>query len=113
VDDSNFRILYWWKDNQRSYPVLSKMARDLLAIPTSTVASESAFNTRGRVLDIFRTSLTPRIVKALICAQDWLRMSNEPLIIEENLLALEAMEEGSYSTFTTIIYYNCFLCLFF
>ncbi|KAK5812036.1 hypothetical protein PVK06_027431 [Gossypium arboreum] len=60
----------------------------------STIASESAFSTRGRVLDSFRTYLTPRLVKALICTQDWIFASHDPIMIEETLLALENMEEG-------------------
>jgi len=54
----------------------------------STVASEAAFSSRGRLLHYFRTSMTPRMVEALICAQDWLRKSHGPLIVEENFLDL-------------------------
>jgi hypothetical protein len=43
-------ILQWWKVNSSKYPMLSKMARDILAIPASTVPSESAFSTGGRVV---------------------------------------------------------------
>ncbi|KAK1407656.1 hypothetical protein QVD17_39277 [Tagetes erecta] len=71
------------------YPVLAKMARDIFSIPVSTVASESAFSTGGRVLDSFQTSLTPKMVEALVCAQDWLHeMEN----MEEDLKDL-AMEQ--------------------
>ncbi|KAK2376096.1 zinc finger BED domain-containing protein RICESLEEPER [Trifolium repens] len=49
------------------------MARDILAIPVSTVSSESAFSTGGRVLDSFRSSLNSNTVEALICAQNWIR----------------------------------------
>ena len=66
----------------------------MLAIPVSTVASECTFSTGGHVLDSFRTSLTPRIVKAFICAQDWLRSSNTPLKVEENIFELEKLEQG-------------------
>ena len=49
------------------------MVRDILAIPVSTVASESAFSTTGRVLDDFHNNLSPNTVEALICTQDWFR----------------------------------------
>ncbi|KAK9677040.1 hypothetical protein RND81_11G118100 [Saponaria officinalis] len=94
-DDSKFDLLGWWKDSSvRRYPILANMAKDVLAMPVSTVASESAFSTGGRVLDFFRTSLTPRMVEALICCQDWLRKSHGPLMIEENILELEVLEES-------------------
>ncbi|KAL4388635.1 hypothetical protein GQ457_09G019360 [Hibiscus cannabinus] len=84
----------WWSGSQMRYPILAQMARDMLAIPISTVASKSAFSTGVRVLDSFRTSLTPRIAEALICSQDLLRQSQGSLIIEENLLELEELEDG-------------------
>ena len=37
------------------------------AIPAITVASESAFSTRGRILDPFRSSLSCKTVETLIC----------------------------------------------
>ncbi|XP_073138750.1 kunitz trypsin inhibitor 5-like [Henckelia pumila] len=46
------------------------MARDILAVPVSTVASEAAFSTGGHVLYAFRSSLSAKIVQSLICAQD-------------------------------------------
>ncbi|CAN1347520.1 Putative AC9 transposase [Linum perenne] len=52
------------------------MARDVLAVPISSAASESAFSNGGRVLSNFRSSLTPAIVEALICAEDWLRSTS-------------------------------------
>ncbi|XP_031097181.1 zinc finger BED domain-containing protein RICESLEEPER 2-like [Ipomoea triloba] len=81
---------------KQRFPILSKLARDVLAIPISTVASESAFSTSGRVLDPFKSSLTPKIVEALVCTQDWLRQPNTPLCIEENLEDLERFEKVLY-----------------
>ncbi|XP_074333362.1 zinc finger BED domain-containing protein RICESLEEPER 4-like [Apium graveolens] len=85
-------VLQWWKDNKHIYPTLAKLASDVLPIPVSTVALESAFSSGCRVLDSFRTSLTPRMVEALICAQDWLRTTKQPFIVEESLLKLEKLE---------------------
>ncbi|KAL8170406.1 hypothetical protein V2J09_022210 [Rumex salicifolius] len=95
ADVEDFNILNWWRDNQKRYPILSKMARDVLAIPVTSVASESAFSTGGRVLDSFRTSLTPKMVEVLICTQDWKRKTNARVMVEESLIVLEQMEEGS------------------
>ncbi|XP_055960801.1 zinc finger BED domain-containing protein RICESLEEPER 2-like [Mercurialis annua] len=94
ANDASFDILRWWTLNSERFPVLSRMARDILAVQVSTVASESAFSTGGRVLDDFRSCLTPKIVEALVCIQDWLRDPSKPVSIEESLEELEQHEEG-------------------
>ena len=66
----SFDILDKWKLNASKYPILSKMARDILAIPISIIAFESPFSTSGRILDAFRRSLSPKIVEALVCSQN-------------------------------------------
>ncbi|XP_050238288.1 zinc finger BED domain-containing protein RICESLEEPER 2-like [Mercurialis annua] len=92
-NDDAFDVLNWWKQNAARFPILSRMARDILVVPISTVASESAFSTSGRVLDCFRSSLTPRIVETLVCTQYWLRAETIPLVVEENLDELEPFEQ--------------------
>uniref|UniRef100_A0A803MDY9 HAT C-terminal dimerisation domain-containing protein n=1 Tax=Chenopodium quinoa TaxID=63459 RepID=A0A803MDY9_CHEQI len=89
----SFDALDWWKNRGERYPIVALMAKDVLAIPVSTVASESAFSTGGRVLDPFRSSLSSNMVEALICAQDWLRNTRGPLVVEENLEDIERIEE--------------------
>ena len=74
------------------------MASDVLAIPIFVVASESAFSIEGCVLDQFRSSLTSRIVQALICVQDWLRASKMELSVEEKWVNLEEFKSGKLST---------------
>ena len=64
-------VLQFWKHNQFRYHELAAMARDILSIPISTVASESAFSVGGKVLDQYRSSLKPDIVEAIICSKDW------------------------------------------
>ncbi|KAH0636460.1 hypothetical protein KY289_036375 [Solanum tuberosum] len=91
-DSDGFDILMWWKVNEPRFPILAEMVRDVLTISISSVASECAFSTGGRVLDPFRSSLTPKLVQSLICVQDWLRSEPFPINIEEDLEYLEQLE---------------------
>lgn len=38
-DEFNFDILSWWKLNAPEYPTLSKISRDVLVVPVTSVAS--------------------------------------------------------------------------
>jgi hypothetical protein len=71
-DDENFDILGWWKASGLKYPIMQMIARDFLAIPISTVASESSFSTSGRILTPHRSRLRSDTLEALMCVQDWL-----------------------------------------
>lgn len=88
----NFDILNWWKVNSSKYPTLGLIAKDVLAMPVSTVASESAFSTGGRILNNYRSSLTPKTVEALISTQNWFRATPLTTDIEELLEEFEKME---------------------
>ncbi|GJV30423.1 zinc finger BED domain-containing protein RICESLEEPER 2-like protein [Tanacetum coccineum] len=68
----DFDILLWWKLRAAKYPVLQAIARDILAIPVSTVASESVFSASGRLISLHRSRLHPNTIEALMCAQSWL-----------------------------------------
>jgi hypothetical protein len=59
ISTENFKILDWWKMAGTRYPTLRKIARDIYAIPVTTIASESVFSTSGRVLSEHRSQLTP------------------------------------------------------
>ena len=63
ADTKEFDILAWWKSNASNYPILTEITHDILAIHISFIASESTFSTGGYVLDSFRSSLSPIIVK--------------------------------------------------
>jgi hypothetical protein len=105
-EDNKFDILGWWKVNSSRFPVLAHLARDVLPIPVSTVASESVFNTSGRILNDFRTSLTPFMVEALVCTQDWLRRTT-PINIQEDMEQLAELEKGNHCFILFIILYSC------
>jgi hypothetical protein len=70
---AKLNILDWWKANYVRFPHLSQLVQTILMAPMTSVASESAFSTSGRILDDFRSRLSPATLEALICAQDWLR----------------------------------------
>ncbi|KAL6213535.1 hypothetical protein ACLB2K_012982 [Fragaria x ananassa] len=70
-DGLEFNILGWWRSHEEVYHVLSLIARDLLSVPASTVASEAAFSVGGRVVSEKRASLSPSTIQALICFKDW------------------------------------------
>ncbi|XP_031250241.1 zinc finger BED domain-containing protein RICESLEEPER 2-like [Pistacia vera] len=53
--------------NALKYPILSRMARDILAIPITTVASKATFCAGSRVIDTYRSSLSPETVEMLLC----------------------------------------------
>ncbi|XP_072087004.1 zinc finger BED domain-containing protein RICESLEEPER 2-like [Arachis hypogaea] len=71
-NEHDFDILNWWKSNGAKFPTLQAIARDFLAIPISTVASESSFSTGGRFVTPHRSRLRPDTLEALMCNQDWL-----------------------------------------
>ena len=52
------------------------MAHDILAIQVSIVPFESIFSIAKKVISPMRSSLSPRIIKSLICLKDWLHARN-------------------------------------
>ena len=108
-DDDKFDVLSWWKNNSGKYRVLSLLARDLLAIPISTVASESTFSMGRRVLDPFRSSLSPKTMEALICTKDWIRDSPTPINLRDAMDEVEKLakvEDGNISYFLFLFSYK-------
>ncbi|WOK93376.1 zinc finger BED domain-containing protein RICESLEEPER 2-like [Canna indica] len=73
------------------YDLLKEYKNLLQTESGHSIASESAFSASTRVLDPFRSSLTPKVVESLICAHDWLRKSNR-LNVEEDLTDVEKFE---------------------
>ncbi|KAH0983117.1 hypothetical protein GBA52_010294 [Prunus armeniaca] len=48
--------------------------KDIFAFRSSMVASENVFSLDKRIVDPFRSSLTPKMVEVLVCTHDWLRV---------------------------------------
>ncbi|KAB2045172.1 hypothetical protein ES319_D01G141800v1 [Gossypium barbadense] len=71
--NSQIDVLDYWSKSLVRYNELSLLARDLLAIPISNVASESAFSMDKKVITPLKSSLTPKTVQAVVCLDDWMR----------------------------------------
>jgi len=68
-----FNALDWWKANTLKNRILSKLVRDILLIPITTVSSESTFSASGRVVDPHRFKLSTETVQMLLCGANWVR----------------------------------------
>lgn len=94
VDHDDYDVLKYWQSQLVSYPVLAVLARDVLTIPITSVASESAFSMGARTLSKYRSALLPKNVEILVTTQNWLHGYEE---IEENVLEIgnEPQNESS------------------
>lgn len=67
----DFNALSWWRSASAKYPVLSKMARNLLGIPLSVATSYEAFYTEPREADERIIRSGPKMMNALMCTKSW------------------------------------------
>lgn len=88
-NDTLFDILNWIKANLYRYPCLSQMEKDVLSIPVSIVKSESVFSTGSGVFNPYKSSLKPKAVKTLICAQNILQSPQTTIDLREMLKRLK------------------------
>ena len=62
-------VLSWWKSN----PNLCKMARDYLAIPATSTASERLFSSGKHLITDYRNSISPETIQACQCLKSWIK----------------------------------------
>jgi hAT family protein len=68
-DDPNW-LLKWWKANQELYPLMSRVARDYLAVQSSEVSVERLFSKGRDMIGLRRHSLSPETMKAIMVSRD-------------------------------------------
>lgn len=72
LTDESLDVLEWWKEHEMTFPILSRLAHDILTIPVSTVSSsESAFRSAGRVIGKHRTGSASDMVEVMTVGKDW------------------------------------------
>ena len=71
--DDDFDILNWWMSNATKYPILSVMARDILAMPGSAVQCEAALSSEGPVINKQWSKLNIKATEALVCIWGWIK----------------------------------------
>jgi hypothetical protein len=91
-DDESFDILDWWKMHASKYPTFAAMTRDILTDTASTVPSESAFSTNGRIINDHWTRLAGSMVEALLCFQDWLRAAGSSYL---DIISIDSLDSSN------------------
>ena len=66
--------LKWWQNNQTKFPILSKIARDYLALQASSVPSERGFSSSGFTVTDMRSRLHPMTVRSLMVLKSWFKL---------------------------------------
>ena len=64
-------ILKYWSTKQYQYPTIARIARDHLAIPATSAASERVFSNGSDIITKKRNRLSPSTIRYLLCLRDW------------------------------------------
>jgi hypothetical protein len=89
---AEFDVLKWWKDREFMYPTLSKMVKDILAIPATSIPSESIFTSSASVED---SIVTPAPARVSVISDSWAGESDETirlLMLSKSWLKVKARQ---------------------
>ena len=76
ISDENINPLEWWKVNETQYPNVAKMARDYLAIPSTSVPSEQCFSLGKNLITDNRNKLAGKTVRICMALKSWWKFLN-------------------------------------
>ncbi|QRV95762.1 Zinc finger, BED-type predicted [Ceratobasidium sp. AG-Ba] len=66
-------VLVWWKKHEVYFPVLSKVARDILAIPATSVSVERIFPRCRLVMSEYRHRMSVQTAREIVTCNSWLQ----------------------------------------
>lgn len=92
-EEGNEQLLAWWRERGKAFPTLSIMARNILAIQASSVASESAFSAARFQIGDHRHSLAEDSLEIFVLFRDWINSERRNLGFEK----LTTREEEEYN----------------
>ncbi|VFQ89634.1 unnamed protein product [Cuscuta campestris] len=98
--EEKFKVLKWWKAESAKYPNVSKVAREVLAIPVSVATSYDAYyHVENRHPDVSIVTMGPQLMNAITCCRSW-RPGKPMPTLDMDVVFLTAGngECGSYST---------------
>ncbi|CAB5371059.1 unnamed protein product [Rhizophagus irregularis] len=73
--DGNEDPLEWWKNNEQQFPSLTKIARDFLSIPATSVPSEQVFSSGKNLITDKRNRLVGKTIRMCLCLRSWWSLS--------------------------------------
>jgi hypothetical protein len=85
-------ILDWWRLNERSFPRLAQVAKDVLAIPIAGVGVEREFNTSKEVIGDRRHNISSQTFRKIMILRD--AFAHEESEIAEKDREVEGEGEG-------------------
>ena len=74
VEKFDMEPLEYWRKNAFRFKVLSRMARDFLAIPATSVPVEQILSQAGDLITKKRNRLLPKSIKEIMCLNSWLKL---------------------------------------
>ena len=77
VESQSVNPCEWWKHHRTQYPILSKIARDYICIPSTSVPSEQAFSKSGELISKRRNRLGDSAIEACMCLNSWIKLLDD------------------------------------
>ncbi|KAL0855410.1 hypothetical protein Bca101_060563 [Brassica carinata] len=67
--NKDFKALEWWQEESQKYPILSRVARDILSIPISRATSYDAYVSEIREPPEYVRSMDAKAANAMVCGR--------------------------------------------
>lgn len=75
-EKSKSEALVWWRNNCELYPKLTSLARKILPVQATSVASERVFSTAGEVDSKQRNRLSDESIENIVLFNSWMQFLN-------------------------------------